>query len=119
MTSGCILRIRIDNRGVVSMAVIRHFDITRLKPFHREGGRMPKPAPEKADTLSQLDPDLRPEEQSYVSHYLGYADVLLDSDSQEPGTGSETQHSNIIELPVIQEPEGPDEDNGDDNGKAA
>lgn len=101
------------------MAVIRHFDLNKLKPYLREGDRIPKPAPEQADALSQLDPDLRPEEQSYVNHYLGYADVLLDSDSQEPGTGSETQPSNIIELPVIREPEGPDEDNGDDNGKAA
>lgn len=101
------------------MAVIRHFDLNKLKPYLREGDRMPKPAPEKADTLSQLDPDLRPEEQSYVSHYLGYADVLLDSDSQEPETASDAPRSNIIELPVIREPQGPDEDNGGDNGKAA
>lgn len=72
---------------------------------------MPKPAPEKADTLSQLDPDLRPEEQSYVSHYLGYADVLLNSD-EEAEVDSEVPRSNIIELPVIQEPEEPDQDNG-------
>lgn len=106
-------------RGAVSMAIIRHFDLKMLKPYLSKDDRMPKPAPEKADTLSELDPNLRPEEQSYVSHYLGYADVLLDSDRPETETASDARRSNIIELPVIQEPAGSDEDNSDDNGKAA
>jgi hypothetical protein len=95
------------------MAILRHFDIRRLKPFHREGDRMPKPAPEKADKLSDLDPDLRPDEQSYVSHYLGYADVLLNGSDEETGADAPLKPSNVIELPHIEEPEQPDSDGND------
>jgi hypothetical protein len=67
------------------MPVRLAFDIRRLKPFHGQGDRIPSPAPEKADEVATLDPDLRREEQSYVSHYLGYADLLL-KHSEEEGT---------------------------------
>lgn len=97
------------------MAIIRFFDIKRLKPFHREGDTMPKPAPEKADQLSQLDPDLRPDEQSYVNHYLGYADILLRDEKTTPDSGD---HNNILELPTIQEAE-PTESEDDESGNAA
>lgn len=83
------------------MAAIRLFDIKRLKPFHREGDTMPNPAPEKADEISELDPDVRPEEQSYVSHYLAYADKLLNAPDEE-------NPSNIIELPKTQKSRNPD-----------
>lgn len=91
------------------MGIIRSFDIKRLKPFHREGNRMPKPAPEKMDELVKLDPDLRPDEQSYVSHYLNYADTLLETDDVYEGDAATperpTKFSNILELPTIEEPE--------------
>ena len=102
------------------MAVIRHFDIERLKPYRREADRMPKPAPEKMDTVAELDPNLRPDEQSYVNHYLKYADVLLDHDGWEQnGSGPKSSRSNVIELPVIQEPAGSEQDDSNDNGKVA
>ena len=103
------------------MAVIRAFDIRRLKPFRRGDNSLPKPAPEKADELAQLDPGLKPDEQSYINHYLGYADVLL-NESEEP-VGPDRQHPNIIELPPMEEPaapEEPPEGSGDkDGGKVA
>lgn len=72
---------------------------------------MPKPAPEKMDELVKLDPDLRPDEQSYVSHYLNYADTLLETDYFDEDEGDAatpqppTKFSNILELPTIEEPE--------------
>src|SRR5215472_5045825 len=59
------------------MGIIKSFDIRRLKPFHRPDESLPTPAPEKQDAIAELDPDLKPEEQAYVGHYLRYADVLL------------------------------------------
>lgn len=88
------------------MAVIRSFDIKRLKPFHREGDRMPKPAPEKTDEVAALDPDLRPDEQSYVNHYLNYADALLQTDEGD-AAAPKPLASNIIDLPTIEQPAQP------------
>lgn len=100
------------------MAAIRLFDIKKLKPFHRDSDTMPNPAPEKADQLSQLDPDLRPDEQSYVSHYLAYADKLLNEPEEEtPPCGPKSHRSNVIELPKTQKPMDPDPD--DESGNAA
>ena len=87
------------------MAVIRAFDIQRLQPFRREGSGLPKPAPEEADKLADLDPGLKPDEQSYISHYLGYADVLLNESEEQVVPGR--QHPNIIELPRMEEPGAP------------
>lgn len=71
---------------------------------------MPKPAPEKTDELSELDPGLRPEEHSYVSHYLGYADILLNA----PGS-----YSNVVELPRLQDADPPEPAKDGNNGDAA
>lgn len=79
---------------------------------------MPKPAPEKADQVFDLDHDLRPDEQAYVNHYIGYADILLNHEAEE---GVQPQ-SQVIELPRMQEPEPTEEpgsDDNEDNGKAA
>jgi hypothetical protein len=106
------------------MGIKRSFDIQRLKPFHREGNRMPKPAPEKADEVFELDHDLRPDEQAYVNHYIGYADVLLNDPNQEEAAQLKSLHTNVIELPRMQDAEQAEEtegagSNGNDNGKAA
>lgn len=72
------------------MAVIPSFDIKRLKPFHAESDVMRQFAPEKIDELFDLDPNLRPDEESYVNHYLKYADVLL-------------HETNVTKMPPIEE----------------
>jgi len=102
------------------MGIIRSFDIRRLSPFHREGDRLPKAGPERSDELASLDPDLRPDEQSYVNHYLSYADVLL-KQSQEGKDGARASHSqpsNVFELPRIQE-HGQNESGQEENDDAA
>lgn len=106
------------------MGLKRSFDIQQLKPFHREGNRMPKPVPEKADEVLELDHDLRPDEQAYVNHYIGYADVLLKEPHQKEAARLKSVPANVIELPQMQDPdeaeEGEDaERNGNHNGKAA
>lgn len=92
------------------MGLKQVFDIRQLKPFHRRAEGMPRPAPEKADEIAELDPGLLPEEQSYVNHYLGYADILL----HEEESPTESRRSNVIELPRMQEPQA--RKNGNGNG---
>jgi hypothetical protein len=69
------------------MGILKSFDIKRLRPFRKNGGRLPGPANED-ERLKKLDPDLRPEEQGYVRHFLGFADVLL----------GEKEQSNVMEM---------------------
>jgi hypothetical protein len=72
------------------MGILKSFDIKRLRPFRKNGGRLPGPAAED-ERLKMLDPDLRPEEQSYVRHFLGFADVLL-------GREREQEQTNVVEM---------------------
>ena len=67
------------------MGQIKPFDIRSLKPFHRKGAHLPGPAPEDEDKIVALDPNLKPEEHSYVGHYINYADVLLKKDRNQGG----------------------------------
>ena len=80
------------------MGIIKSFDIRRLKPFHRTDNRLPQPAPDKEDQIAELDPKLTPEEQAYVNHYVGYADVLL-HESEEEDAPSEQKPDNVVEMP--------------------
>jgi hypothetical protein len=50
-----------------------------LVPFRKRHGRykIPGMTPEHEVLMDRVDPDLSPEEQSYVRHYLGYADALI------------------------------------------
>jgi hypothetical protein len=52
-----------------------------LVPFKKRVGRYKIPGMTSEDEIlmDQVDPDLSPEEQSYVRHYLGYADALIRS----------------------------------------
>ncbi len=53
-----------------------------LLPFRkkRNGFRLPGAATEEEEQMvEEVDPKLRPDEQGFVRHYLGYADVLLNS----------------------------------------
>jgi len=80
--------------GLATMGIIKSFDIRGLKPFHRTDGRLPQPGPETEDKIAELDPGLTPEEQSYVNHYVGYADVLLN----ESGDESSQTPDNVVEI---------------------
>lgn len=77
------------------MGKIKPFDIRSLKPFHREGAHLPGMAPEDEDKIAELDPNLKPDEHSYVGHYVNYADVLLDNDRDE-----KTEETPVNELPL-------------------
>ena len=50
-----------------------------LVPFKKRQGRynIPGMTSENEVLMDRVDPDLSPEEQSYVRHYLGYADALI------------------------------------------
>lgn len=61
------------------MAIIKTFDFKRLRPFRKSGNQIPRLNGDE-ERLQQYDPDLKPEEESYVRHYLSYADVLLEKD---------------------------------------
>jgi hypothetical protein len=58
-----------------------HLDSTNLMPFKRRrhsGFHLPGLAKEEEEKIiDEVDPELRPEEQGYVRHYLNYADILL------------------------------------------
>jgi hypothetical protein len=50
-----------------------------LVPFKKRHGRykIPGMTSENEVLMNPFDPDLNPEEQSYVRHYLGYADAFI------------------------------------------
>jgi hypothetical protein len=52
-----------------------------LVPFKRRQGKynIPGMTTENQGSMDRVDTDLSPEEQSYVRHYLGYADALIRS----------------------------------------
>lgn len=52
-----------------------------LVPFKKRSGRykIPGMTSENEVLMDRVDADLSPEEQSYVRHYLGYADALIKS----------------------------------------
>jgi len=58
-----------------------HLDSTKLIPFkkrRKNGYHLPGLAKEEEEqVIDEVDPELRPEEQGYVRHFLAYADVLL------------------------------------------
>lgn len=67
--------------------MVDHLDSDNLVPFkrRRNGYHLPglqKEAEEKV--IDEVDPELRPEEQGFVRHFLGYADVFLNHASTTP-----------------------------------
>lgn len=59
-----------------------HLDSTKLVPFKRRRNEYHLPGlrkEEEEQIIDQVDPELRPEEQGFVRHYLAYADVMLRS----------------------------------------
>jgi uridine kinase len=96
------------------MTNLKSFDIKKLRPFRKPDNRLPKETPDEDETIAQLDHDLRPEEQAYVRHYVGYADVLLnEAAEQQAETSPEESKSNVVEMPGKgEENAGSDEDGG-------
>lgn len=90
-----------------------HLDSKNLVPFkkRRNGYHLPgltKQAEEQV--IDEVDPELRPEEQGFVRHFLAYADVLLkkveEPDTlltkiEKPALGQErpVKKNNITEMP--------------------
>ena len=64
-----------------------HLDSTNLVPFKKRGnGYHLRGLAKEHDeqVIEEVDPELRPEEQGYVRHYLSYADILLKHAESEP-----------------------------------
>ena len=91
-----------------------HLDSTKLMPFKRRrqnGYHLPGLAKEEEEqVIDEVDPELRPEEQGYVRHFLAYADVLLKNaidDDELLGSNGNTSDSaiatadrdNVTEMP--------------------
>jgi hypothetical protein len=58
----------------------KHLDSENLIPFRsRDSGyHLPQLSKEvDEETVDEVDPGLGPEDQRFIRHYLGYADVLL------------------------------------------
>jgi len=92
----------------------RHLVSRDLVPFRERskrsnGYRLPKIESEREDEIrEQLDPDLEPEEETFVLHYLRYADLLLasaEAAAQTNGADSNVpennvpENNNVVELP--------------------
>ena len=72
-----------------------HLDSKSLVPFkkRRNGYHLPGMGKEQDEQMiDHVDPDLRPEEQGYVRHYLAYADTMLASSKEEPDKTFDSQH---------------------------
>jgi hypothetical protein len=101
----------------------KHLVSRDLIPFRERnkrsnGYRLPKIETEREDDIrEQLEPDLEPEEETFVLHYLRYADLLLasseaaqmnDADSNVPENNvpennvpenNVPENNNVVELP--------------------
>ncbi|HEU4413473.1 MAG TPA: hypothetical protein VFT65_01725 [Candidatus Angelobacter sp.] len=88
-----------------------HLESKNLVPFkrRRNGYHLPGMAPEEADGLTDaVDPELRADEQSFVRHYLGYADTLLRNSAETLDPASLEQPAaavpaNVTEMPKPEE----------------
>jgi hypothetical protein len=70
---------------------VDHLDSKSLMPFkrRRNGYHLPGLTKEiEEQVIDAVDPELRPEEQGYVRHYLGYADVMLKNAEEEAKAAS-------------------------------
>ena len=73
--------------------MVDHLDSTNLVPFkkRRNGYHLPglqKEAEEQV--VDEVDPELRPEEQGFVRHFLSYADILLRKASRDEVSDNES-----------------------------
>ncbi len=82
-----------------------HLDSTNLVPFKRRRNEYHLPGLQKEaeeQVIDEVDPELRPEEQGFVRHYLAYADLLLKNsklqNASEPEAASDAG-DNVTEMP--------------------
>lgn len=81
-------------------------------PFKRKrqnGYHLPGLAKEEEQQIiDEVDPELRPEEQGYVRHFLAYADVLLKNATEDDALAGDantsnptltTDRNNVTEMP--------------------
>ena|SRR5205807_1496163 len=106
------------------MGNAKSFDIKNLLPFHKGGSGVPGGIRGEEDKVAQVDPNLSPEEQIYVRHFLGYADILLASppDELDSPTAAEDQSAEekVIQMPRrSQEQPEPQENKKDDSDTEA
>jgi hypothetical protein len=75
-----------------------------LVPFKKRQGKykIPGMATENPISLDDVDPDLSPEEQVYIRHYLGYADALLRSADENAPPEAQEDKFQLSEI-VIEE----------------
>ena len=67
--------------------MVDHLDSKNLIPFkrRRNGYHLPELQKESEEqVIDEVDPELRPEEQGFVRHLLGYADVFLNHANATP-----------------------------------
>ena len=80
-----------------------HLESKNFEPFkkRRNGYHLPNLAKEQEEqVIDGVDPELRPEEQGYVRHYLSYADILLKSAEEPPGRDDGSSRAdNVTEMP--------------------
>src|SRR5690242_3654573 len=71
--------------------MVDHLHSKNLLPFRhkRSGFRLPGATTEEEEQMvEEVDPKLKPDEQGFVRHYLGFADVLLTTPAPETTSGS-------------------------------
>ena len=84
----------------------KHLISRDLIPFRARtsGYRLPKIETERDDDIrEQLEPDLDPEEEIFVLHYLRYADTMLsmsERDAQINKAAAIQENGNVVELPT-------------------
>jgi hypothetical protein len=96
----------------------RNLNSKNLVPFKRRRSvyRLPVLTREEGEKIiDDVDPELRPDEQNFVRHYLGYADVMLKSAEDEtvPPKNASPAPDNVTEMPA------PEKDNKKDKDNAA
>jgi hypothetical protein len=87
-----------------------HLDSKNLVPFKRRHNGYHLPGLQKdsdEQVIDEVDPELRPDEQGFVRHFLAYADVLLNnaagseqaSEAQDAAEAKRAQDNNVTEMP--------------------
>jgi hypothetical protein len=81
-----------------------HLESKHFEPFkkrHHNGYHLPNMAREQEEQIiDDVDPELRPEEQGYVRHFLAYADIMLkhtEAPPEQPDAAPEA--GKVTEMP--------------------
>jgi hypothetical protein len=77
-----------------------------LVPFKKRNGRykIPGMTPENEVLMDHVDADLSTEEQTYVRHYLGYADALIRSAEENAATESMQSSEECLQQQPAEQP---------------